>query len=52
MTFVIGSGEIDLTVGANIATSGIVAAIVMRSGGGAFLALFSSVGYGARYRNN
>lgn len=52
MTFVIGSGEIDLTVGANIATSGIVAAIVMRSGGGAFSGTFSSVGHGARYRNN
>ena len=46
MTFVIGSGEIDLTVGANIATSGIVAAIVMRSGGGAFLALLAALATG------
>ncbi|HML36440.1 MAG TPA: ABC transporter permease [Bacillota bacterium] len=46
MTFVIGCGEIDLTVGANIATSGIVAAIVMRSGGGPFLALLAALATG------
>lgn len=46
MTFVIGSGEIDLTVGANIATSGIVAAIVMRAGGNAFLALLAALATG------
>lgn len=46
MTFVIGSGEIDLTVGANIATSGIVAAIVMRSGGNAFTALLAALATG------
>lgn len=46
MTFVIGCGEIDLTVGANIATSGIVAAIVMRAGGNAFVALLAALATG------
>lgn len=46
MTFVIGCGEIDLTVGANIATSGLVAAIVMRAGGNWVIALIAALATG------
>ena len=46
MTFVIGCGEIDLTVGANIATSGLVAAIVMRAGGHWIIAVIAALATG------
>ncbi|WP_066644656.1 ABC transporter permease [Christensenella timonensis] len=47
MVFVIGCGQIDLTVGANVAMSGIVAALVMQSGGNAFVAVLAALGTGA-----
>lgn len=46
MTFVIGCDEIDLTVGPNIATSGLVAAIVMRAGGHWTLAVIAALATG------
>ena len=47
MVFVIGCGQIDLTVGSNVAISGIVAAIVLRAGGNPFIALIAALGVGA-----
>lgn len=47
MVFVIGAGQIDLTVGANVALSGLIAAIVMRDLGSPVLAIICALFVGA-----
>lgn len=47
MTFVIVSGGIDLSVGSSIALSSVVTAVLLREGGGAWVAIAGGVGTSA-----
>lgn len=47
MTFVIGSSGIDLSVGATAALSGVICAILMKSGTVVYIAVFTSLAAGA-----